>query len=520
MISSSPDDSDEHHVTRSALRSKKKGKSKLATNFAIQSQRSQEFEHEHSARDDWGSTASTGSRRRPRDENRSSKTLESEFDGQEGANLEARFNASGCSPSIVDGSTHQKSLETSSSSTHLEESEESEEEEDVHDTKGNPSDDSPYAQVRASVAPTDNTSLSIDTPRMWFLSIIFAIAGSSTNLFFSLRYPSVSLTPIIALLLVHPLGLLWDQIFKRFDDPDETFVNGCLLKSSYSSQISPYKTSWKRRFRLWLAQGQWNAKEHCCVYVSSNVSFGFAFATDVSTSGCGAWMQLTNISVGHCRTSQILSPRSGHHLPDPPCSINANFGLLSCGAYTTLPCPAKRYDLASYIGIDCHVYRAASGREQACQRMDYISTQIFRTRLHGRSCVLLSAWPPLSCFEFIQRYHMVCTPKRYCSKPCMFMSPWTRNSANHVQFGTASGLGLFPVTFDWAQIAYIGSPLVTPFWAAMNIVGGLVLVMWLAAPIMCKSLTRQYRAEMLRPHRLYERHVFGLHADIVCCRLG
>jgi hypothetical protein len=126
------------------------------------------------------------------------------------------------------------------------------------------------------------TPRSIDTPRMWFLSIIFAIAGSSTNLFFSLRYPSVSLTPIIALLLVHPLGLLWDQLFKRHDDPEETFMNGCLLKSAYSSGTSQYKSSWKRRFRLWLAQGRWNSKEHCCVYVSSNVSFGFAFATDVS----------------------------------------------------------------------------------------------------------------------------------------------------------------------------------------------------------------------------------------------
>jgi OPT family oligopeptide transporter len=144
--------------------------------------------------------------------------------------------------------------------------------------KGNPTDNSPYAQVRASVAATDNTSLSIDTPRMWTLSILFSIAGSSTNLFFSLRYPSVSLTPIIALLLVHPLGLLWDQLFKRHDDPEETFIDGCVQKTSPQT-----KESWKRRLRLWLAQGRWNEKEHCCVYVSSNVSFGFAFATDVGT---------------------------------------------------------------------------------------------------------------------------------------------------------------------------------------------------------------------------------------------
>jgi hypothetical protein len=30
-------------------------------------------------------------------------------------------------------------------------------------------------------------------------------------------------------------------------------------------------------------------------------------------------------------------------------------------------------------------------------------------------------------------------------------------------FGVSSGLGLFPLTFDWSQIAYIGSPLVVPW---------------------------------------------------------
>ena len=54
-----------------------------------------------------------------------------------------------------------------------------------------------------------------------------------------------------------------------------------------------------------------------------------------------------------------------------------------------------------------------------------------------------------------------------------------------LQFGVSSGLGLFPMTFDWAQIAYIGSPLLTPWWAAANVVGGLVIVMWIIAPIMC-----------------------------------
>jgi hypothetical protein len=47
---------------------------------------------------------------------------------------------------------------------------------------------------------------------------------------------------------------------------------------------------------------------------------------------------------------------------------------------------------------------------------------------------------------------------------------------------------MLPLTFDWAQISYIGSPLMTPFWAAANVVGGLIIVMWIAAPIMCMEI--------------------------------
>lgn len=129
------------------------------------------------------------------------------------------------------------------------------------DDPDDPEDNSPYAEVRASVLAMDDESLSINTPRMWFLSLLFSLVGSSTNLFFSLRYPSISITPVIALLLAHPLGKVWDQAFS--DEGDEEA-----------------KTTWGR-IRQWLGQGRWNRKEHACVYISSNVSFGFAFATDV-----------------------------------------------------------------------------------------------------------------------------------------------------------------------------------------------------------------------------------------------
>jgi OPT oligopeptide transporter protein len=168
----------------------------------------------------------------------------------------------------LDGQSHQSSARSSTERS-------SEGSRRETNTDEDPIDNSPYPEVRASVRATDDITLSISTPRMWILSLLFAFAGSATNLFFSLRYPSVAITPVIALVLVHPLGKGWDLLLKRDDDPEEIFVNGS--RHGYESDTS----SLISRFRLWLAQGRWNEKEHACVYISSNVSFGFAFATDV-----------------------------------------------------------------------------------------------------------------------------------------------------------------------------------------------------------------------------------------------
>ena len=169
-------------------------------------------------------------------------------------------------------------LATSEDEDEDEDDEDIEEEAISIDEDEDPLDNSPYPQVRASVAATDDTSASINTPRMWTLSLLCALLGSATNLFFSLRYPSVAITPVIALVIVHPLGRLWDRLLKHHSDPTETFEDGDLVNRNKPDHSS---VSRRTRFRLWLAQGDWNGKEHACVYISSNVSFGFAFATDV-----------------------------------------------------------------------------------------------------------------------------------------------------------------------------------------------------------------------------------------------
>ncbi|KAG8891253.1 hypothetical protein FRC00_014015, partial [Tulasnella sp. 408] len=51
-------------------------------------------------------------------------------------------------------------------------------------------------------------------------------------------------------------------------------------------------------------------------------------------------------------------------------------------------------------------------------------------------------------------------------------------------FGTVTGLGMGVLTFDWAQISFMGSPLLTPWWAAIQTFVGFVLFYWIILPIL------------------------------------
>ncbi|KAG9259221.1 OPT oligopeptide transporter protein-domain-containing protein [Emericellopsis atlantica] len=310
---------------------------------------------------------------------------------------------------------------------------------------------SPHEAVRASVPPTDDTTLSINTPRMWCLSVLFSILGSSTNLFFSLRYPSVAITPVIALLLVHPLGHLWDIIFKRPHDIGEEFIDGqrtpSVLERDDPLRPRQRPTSW----RLWLAQGRWNEKEHTCVYVSSNVAFGFAFATDVIVEQTKFYNQEAPILY------QLLLTISTQILGYGFAGLTRRFLVRPSGMIW----PGTLMSAAMFGTLHKQDNKPANGWKISRWNFFY------------------AVWAGASSFYFLPGLLM---PALSYFNVVTWFAPKNVVLAN--LFGVSSGLGLFPVTFDWAQITYIGSPLLVPFWAAVNVIGGLAVVMWIVAPIM------------------------------------
>jgi hypothetical protein len=68
-------------------------------------------------------------------------------------------------------------------------------------------------------------------------------------------------------------------------------------------------------------------------------------------------------------------------------------------------------------------------------------------------------------------------------------------------FGVASGMGLFPVTFDWTQITWVTNPLMIPWWSAAQTFIGFMIFYWIILPA------------------LYYTNVCSLHASLLCAYL-
>ncbi|KFY09124.1 hypothetical protein V492_05597 [Pseudogymnoascus sp. VKM F-4246] len=259
---------------------------------------------------------------------------------------------------------------------------------------------------------------------------------------------------------------MWDRILKRPGDPEVTYIEGYRslspssddatldtdsgVDSQNSTSTLQDKESRRHRLRLWLAQGRWNEKEHSCVYIASNVSFGFAFATDVIVEQTHFYKQPVTI------TYQVLLILSTQILGYAFAGLSRRFLVRPGGMIW----PGTLMPAAMFTTLHKEENSIANGWTISRWKFFFV--------------VWLSAF----AFYFLPGFLM---PALSYFSVITWFAPKNVVVAN--LFGVSSGLGLFPVTFDWAQIAYIGSPLTTPFWAAMNVVGGLVVVMWIIAPI-------------------------------------
>jgi hypothetical protein len=106
-------------------------------------------------------------------------------------------------------------------------------------------DDSPYPEVRTAVRNYD-VDLPANTIRAWVIGLILCTVGSTVNMLFSLRNPSITITTYVIQLVAYPIGRGWDAIV-----PDHQFM------------FMGVKFNFK--------PGKFNFKEHVIIVAMSNV---------------------------------------------------------------------------------------------------------------------------------------------------------------------------------------------------------------------------------------------------------
>ncbi|KAH7922257.1 OPT oligopeptide transporter [Leucogyrophana mollusca] len=283
-------------------------------------------------------------------------------------------------------------------------------------------DDSPYPEVRSAVANTDDPSIPVGTFRAWVMGLIWAIVVPGLNQFFFFRYPSVTITGIVAQLLSFPMGRAWARFLPNVQ--------------IFGVSINP---------------GPFTIKEHVLVTIMATVGYQSAYATDIIAVQRVYYNQVFNFSYQWMMvmSTQLIGFSLGgvmrRFLVQPP-SMIWPLNLVTCALFNTL-------HAQTYAGVGT---RGGISRER-------FFTYVF---VGGVFWYFIPGY----LFQAVSYFTWVC-----------WIVP--DNIVVNQLFGYEYGLGMSLITFDWAQINYISSsPLASPWWAEANVLGGFVLFFWILTP--------------------------------------
>jgi OPT family small oligopeptide transporter len=288
-------------------------------------------------------------------------------------------------------------------------------------------DDSPYAEVRAAVPSIDDPSMPVNTFRTWFLGILYAFIISSLNQLFWLRYPSVTISSLIAQLTALPLGkfLEWALPSTRF----VIFNRPCSLNP-----------------------GPFNVKEHVVITVMADVVVFGAYATDIVATQQFFYGQSLSYSYQMLLIlgTQLVGFSLGGFLRRFvvwPASMLWPSALVNSALFNTLH---KNYG-------------KMSNKRRRLSREKFFCIVL--------ACGFVWYWIPGYLWTGISVFNWVC-----------WAAP--QNVVVNQLFGTLSGLGMSVLTLDWAVVSYMGSPLVTPWWSQANTIVSFGFFFWIITPIL------------------------------------
>ncbi|KAK3841290.1 MAG: OPT family small oligopeptide transporter [Linnemannia gamsii] len=296
---------------------------------------------------------------------------------------------------------------------------------------------SPIEEVRASVPPTDDTTLPTGTFRAWFLGFFFTALLAFVNQFFWFRENPLTIRVMVAQLLAYPLGLLLARIL-----PTNTF------------SLFGWKFS--------LNPGPFNIKEHVLITIMANSAATTLAAIDIIVIqqlyyndswgfGGGLLLVISTQFVGYGFAGAL------RRFLVRPAAMIWPVNLVNATLFHTLH---RRNTGNGSL--------TTSGEEAKTSWT--ISRNMFFFIVATASFVYY--WFPGYIFPLLTSISWVC---------------WiNRDSLLLNQLGSGlKGIGYGSFTLDWSSMsAWLPSPLAIPWWAQANMLAGFVFFVWILIPIM------------------------------------
>ncbi|CAI9086948.1 OLC1v1020890C1 [Oldenlandia corymbosa var. corymbosa] len=287
------------------------------------------------------------------------------------------------------------------------------------------SDECPIKQVDLTVPKTDDPNMPVVTFRMWVLGLLFCILLSFVNQFYWYRKQPLMVTSISAQIAVLPLGKLMARVL-----PKRVFFQGTKLEFS----MNP---------------GPFNIKEHVLITIFANAGAGTVYATHI----------LSSVKLFYKRELTFI----------PSFILMLTTQLIGYGwagiFRKQLVEPGGMWWPSTLVQVS--LFRALHVKEKR-PRGGVTRTQFFLIAL---TCAFSYYIIPGFLFPMITAISWVC-----------WIAP---KSVLVNQLGSGlNGIGIGSFALDWSAIsAYLGTPLVSPWFATANVIVGFVFIMYVVTPL-------------------------------------
>ncbi|KAF8985605.1 hypothetical protein BGZ46_003300 [Entomortierella lignicola] len=283
-------------------------------------------------------------------------------------------------------------------------------------------DDSPIEEVRVTIPNTDDPQTPYNTFRMWFLGLFWTSIVAFINQFFYLRQVPIAISYSVVSLLSLPMGN-----FMAYVLPTRQFTI----------------MGWKFSFN----PGPFSIKEHVLIGTMVACNSGTAYAVDIvilqklfyhseKPDIAGALLVLTTQITGFAVAGALrrFLVRPAHMVWPQTLVVASLFRSLHSS----------------------HVQE----KDNRMTRMQYF--------LIVSSCMFVYYWIPGFIFPTIGVLSWIC-----------WLAP---DNIVLAQLTGSYGLGIGTIALDWAAITSYISPLVTPWFAQVNILAGFVILTYIIVP--------------------------------------